>query len=245
MKILVCMSQVPDTTTKISFTDNNTKLNTAGVQFIINPYDELSLTRALEITEKQGGTVTVVHVGPVDTEANIRKALAIGATDAIRINAEPTDAQFVAEQIAAVAKTGNYDLILTGRESIDYNSGLVGGLLAAMLQIPFVNVACKLDVENGKAMCEHDIDGGREVLTCLLPCVVSAQKDLCEPRIPNMRGIMAARTKPLQVLEPQPARVLAEAVAYQLPASKGACKMIDPAEAGKLIELLHLEAKVI
>ncbi len=245
MKILVCISQVPDTTTKISFADNNTKLNTSGVQFIINPYDELSLTRALELTEKQGGTVTVINVGLADSEANIRKALAIGATDAIRINSEPKDAYFVAEQIAAVAQSGGYDLILTGRESIDYNSGLVGGLLAEMLNLPFVNVACKLEVEGTTATCEHDIDGGREVVKCSLPCVVSAQKDLTEPRIPNMRGIMAARTKPLQVVEPQAVSILAEALTYELPASKGACKMLDVADAGKLIDLLHNEAKII
>jgi electron transfer flavoprotein beta subunit len=224
MKILVCISQVPDTTTKVTFTDNNTKFNTQGVQFIINPYDELALTRALEITEKQGGTVSVISVGLADTEPSIRKALAIGAHEAIRINAEPIDGFFVAEQIANYAKNENFDLIFTGRESIDYNGGMVAGLLGEMLNMPSVNVITAIEIENGVAHLERDIDGGREKLTATLPCVVSAQKELTEPRIPNMRGITTS---------------------YELPAPKGACKLIDVADAGKLIELLHQEAKVI
>ncbi|MCE2741446.1 MAG: electron transfer flavoprotein subunit beta/FixA family protein [Sphingobacteriales bacterium] len=245
MKILVCISQVPDTTTKVTFTDNNTKFNTQGVQFIINPYDELALTRALEITEKQGGTVSVISVGLADTEPSIRKALAIGAHDAIRINAEPIDGFFVAEQIANYAKNENFDLIFTGRESIDYNGGMVAGLLGEMLNMPSVNVITAIEIENGIAHLERDIDGGREKLTATLPCVVSAQKELTEPRIPNMRGIMAARTKPLQVVEPNSAQANTQTTSYELPAPKGACKLIDVADAGKLIELLHQEAKVI
>lgn len=245
MKILVCISNVPDTTTKVTFTDNNTKFNTSGVQYIINPYDELALTRALEITEKQGGSVTVVHVGTAESEPSIRKALAIGAGEAIRINAEPSDAFFVAAQIAAYAKQGGFDLILTGRESIDYNGGLVCGLLGEMLDIPSVNVITKIEIENGVATLERDIDGGKEKLSCKLPLIASAQKDLTEPRIPNMRGIMAARTKPLQVLEPVAMELPARTTGFELPPAKGACKMIAPDEAGKLIEMLHLEAKVI
>jgi len=245
MKILVCVSNVPDTTTKITFTDNNTKFNTQGVQFIINPYDELALTRALEMTEKQGGTVTVINVGLNDSEPSIRKALAIGANDAVRINAEPVDAYFVAEQIAAYVKNEAYDLIMTGRESIDYNGGQVCGLLAEMLDWPSVNVICSIDIENDEAKMERDIDGGREVLSCKLPMVVSAQKELTEPRIPNMRGIMAARSKPLKVVEPAAVSITTYSVGFELPAAKGACKMVMPEEAGKLIELLHNEAKVI
>lgn len=245
MKILVCISQVPDTTTKVNFIENNTRFNPQGVQFIINPYDELALTRALEITEKQGGTVTVVNVGMADTEPSIRKALAIGATDAVRINAEPTDAYFVAEQIADFVKNEEFDLILTGRESIDYNGGMVAGLLGEMLGIPSVNVITSIEIENGIAKMERDIDGGREKLEAPLPVVVSAQKELTEPRIPNMRGIMAARTKPLKVLEANGAQSNTQTVFFELPVAKGACKLIDPAEAGKLIELLHTEAKVI
>jgi electron transfer flavoprotein beta subunit len=245
MKILVCISNVPDTTTKVTFTDNNTKFNTQGVQFIINPYDELALTRALEITEKQGGTVTAVNVGHADTEPSIRKALAIGANDAVRINAEPVDAYFVAEQIAAYAKAENFDLILTGRESIDYNSGLVAGLLGEMLGIPSVNVITSIEIENGVATMERDIDGGREKLTCKLPLVASAQKELTEPRIPNMRGIMAARTKPLKVVEPTGSNALSTTVGYELPAAKGGVKLIPADQAEQLIDLLQNEAKVI
>lgn len=245
MKVLVCISNVPDTTTKVSFTDGNKQFNSSGVQYIINPYDELALTRALELTEAQGGTVTVINVGLADTEANIRKALAIGANDAIRVNAAPTDAYFVAEQIAAVANSGGYDLVMTGRESIDYNGGQMCMLLSEMLGWPGINVITKIDVEGGKAICERDIDGGKEKVSCNMPCVVSAQKELTEPRIPNMRGIMAARTKPLQVVEPTHQNSLTQVNVYDLPPAKSSCKMIDAANAGQLIDLLHNEAKVI
>ncbi len=245
MKILVCISNVPDTTTKVSFTDNNTKFNTAGVQYIINPYDELALTRALELTEKNGGEVTVINVGLVDTEANIRKALAIGANDAIRINANPEDGYFVAEQIAAAVKSGGYDVIFTGRESIDYNSGIVGGLLAEMLNLPLINVVSKLEIEGGIVTADRDIDGGKETVKVSTPCVISAQKELTEPRIPNMRGIMAARTKPLKVVEPTGSNALSNISAFEMPKPKGDCKYIDAANAGQLIDLLHNEAKVI
>lgn len=245
MKILVCVSNVPDTTTKVTFTDNNTKFNTAGVQYIINPYDELALTRALEITEKQGGMVTTITVGLPDTEASIRKALAIGATEAVRINAEPTDAYFVAEQIAAYAKAESFDLILTGRESIDYNGGQVAGLLAEMLGLPSINVVTSIEIENGTATMERDIDGGKEKVSCKLPLVASAQKELTEPRIPNMRGIMAARTKPLKVVEPTAGELTSATVSFELPAPKGACKMIPADQAEQLIDLLHNEAKII
>lgn len=239
------MSVVPDTTTKVTFTDNNTKFNQSGVQYIINPYDELSLTRALEITEAQGGSVTAIHVGLADSEASIRKALAIGAQEAVRINAEPKDAYFVAEQIAAYAQGQGFDLILTGRESIDYNGGLVGGILAEMLGIPYINVVTKIDVNNGVVEAIRDIDGGRETVKAALPCAASAQKDLTEPRIPNMRGIMAARTKPLQVVEPSANNAGSTYAQYELPPAKGAVKLIDPNNAGELMSILHNEAKVI
>jgi electron transfer flavoprotein beta subunit len=245
MKVLVCISNVPDTTTKVTFTENNTKFNTQGVQFIINPYDELALTKALELTEKSGGTVTTINVGLADAEPSIRKALAIGAHDAVRINAEPLDAFFVAAEIANYAKSENFDLIITGRESIDYNGGLVGGLLAEMLNMPSVNVITAIEVEGTLVKMERDIDGGREKLECNLPLVVSAQKELTEPRIPNMRGIMAARTKPLKVVEASSAQANSQTLSFELPAAKGACKLISVEDAGQLIDLLHNEAKVI
>lgn len=245
MKILVCMSVVPDTTTKVTFTDNNTKFNTAGVQYIINPYDEMSLTRALEITEAQGGTVTVIHVGLADSEASIRKALAIGAHDAVRINAEPSDATLVAKEVANYAADKGFDMILTGRESIDYNGGMTGGLIAAHLGLPYINVVSKLDVNGGEATAVRDIDGGKESVQVALPLVASAQKDLTEPRIPNMRGIMAARTKPLAVVEASGVAAKGQHQSYEMPAAKGAVKLIDPENAAELISILHNEAKVI
>lgn len=245
MKILVCMSVVPDTTTKVTFTDNNTKFNTAGVQYIINPYDELSLTRALELTEAQGGSVTVIHVGLADSEASIRKALAIGAQEAVRINAEPTDATLVAYEIASWAASQGFDMILTGRESIDYNSGLVGGLIAEQLGLPFVNIVTKIDVAGTEATAVRDIDGGKEIVKIALPMVASAQKELTEPRIPNMRGIMAARSKPLQVVEPTGAAARGNHASFELPPAKGAVKLISPENAGELIQILHQEAKII
>ncbi|MCX6187131.1 MAG: electron transfer flavoprotein subunit beta/FixA family protein [Bacteroidetes bacterium] len=245
MKILVCLSNVPDTTSKITFTDNNTKFNTAGVQFIINPYDELALTKALEITEKQGGSVTTITVGLAETEPSIRKGLAIGATDAVRVNAEATDAYFVAEQIAAYAKGEGFDLILTGREGIDYNSGQVAGILGEMLGLPSVNVITSIEIENDVATMERDIDGGREKVSCKLPLVASAQKELTEPRIPNMRGIMAARSKPLKVVEATGSEKNSATVAFDLPPAKSGVKLIAPEDAASLIGILHNDIKII
>lgn len=216
-----------------------------GVNFIINPYDELSLTRALEITEKHGGTVTVIHVGKADSEANIRKALAIGAHDAVRIDADPVDAYFVARQIAEYAKDKGFDLIFTGRESIDYNSAMVGGLIGHMLGIPAINVITSIEIEGNTAVMLRDIDGGKEKVKAELPVVVSAQKELSIPRLSNMRGIMAARTKPLAVISPVETVATSSVAAYSLPQAKGGVKLIDAAQAETLIDLLHNEAKVI
>lgn len=245
MKILVCMSVVPDTTTKITFTENNTQLNKQGVQFILNPYDELSITKALEITEQQGGSVTVIHVGPVAHDAVIRKALALGAQEAVRIDAEALDAQFVATQIANYAKENAFDMIMTGRESIDYNSGLVCGLLAAHLDWPSVNVISTIAIQDGVATMTRDIDGGKETLSASLPLVVSAQKDLCEPRIPNMKGIMAARTKPLHVVGAQTAAAATDYVSYESPQAKQAVRLISADNPEELIHILKNEVKVI
>ena len=245
MKILVCISNVPDTTSKISFTDNNTKFNTTGVQFIIGPYDEYALSRAIEIKEALGGTVTVLNVGEADTEPTIRKALAIGADDAIRVNAHPKDSFFVASQIAALAKGENYDMILMGRESIDYNSGVVHGMVAELLGIPSVSPIMKLDVEGGKATVAREIEGGKEYLEVQLPFVAGCQEPISEWKIPNMRGIMSARTKPLKVVEPVATETTEKLVSFELPAPKGACKMIDASTPEKLFDLLKNEAKVL
>jgi len=244
MKILVCISNVPDTTSKISFTDGDTKLNKAGVQYIIGPYDDYALARAVELKEKSGAAITVLNVGTADAEPQIRKALAIGADEAIRVDTEPTDSYFVAEQIAAVAKEGNYDLILMGRETSDYNSGVVHGIVGEILGIPSFSPVMQLDIENGVAKMTREIEGGKEKLEAPLPLVLGCQEPIAEWKIPNMRGIMTARTKPLKVI-PASGEALTSTDKYSLPPAKGACKMISADEAEKLIELLHKEAKVI
>lgn len=245
MKVLVCISNVPDTTTKITFTDNNTQFNTNGVQFILNPYDEIALARAIELTEGNGGTVTVINVGDAGTEATIRKALAIGATDAVRINAKPHDAWYVAYQIAQYVKANPFDLILTGRESIDYNGSKVAGMLGELLDLPSVSIIKKLDIDGDNATVEREIEGGKELLTIPLPFVAGAAEGVAEPKIPNMRGIMSARTKPLVVVEPVEVQTNSEIISYETPAPRGQVKLVAADDAAKLIELLHTEAKVI
>ena len=247
MKILVCISNVPDTTTKINFTADKKALNTAGVQYIINPYDELALTKALELIEANGnvGTVTVINVGEATTEPQIRKCLAVGASDAVRINATPTDAFFVATQIANYAKQNPFDLIFTGRESIDYNGGQVGGMIAEILNLPSINVVTKIEITNNTATCTRDIDGGKETIKLNLPFVCSAQKELTEPRIPNMRGIMSARTKPLQILEPSTDQPKTTTETLQEPPAKGNCHFVDATNIDELVRLLSQEAKII
>jgi len=246
MKLLVCISKAPDTTAKIAFTDGNTKFDENGVQFIVNPYDEwYALVRALELTETTGGTVTTITVGTNSDDPTIRKALAIGATDAVRIDAVPKDAYYVANQIASYAKTNEYDIILTGKETINYNGAQVGAMIAEILDQPFVSLATKLDVQGNAATLERDVSGGVEVVEVNTPFVLSAAKGMSEQRIPNMRGIMAARTKPLNVIEPVASEELTSVVSYSMPDAKAACKYVDAENAEELINLLHTEAKVI
>ncbi len=245
MKILVCISNVPDTTTKITFTDNNTQFNTNGVQFILNPYDEIALSRAIELTDGGKGSVTVINVGDVSTEATIRKALAIGATDAVRINAKPLDAWYVAYQVAAYVKANPFDLILTGRESIDYNGSKVAGMLGELLDIPSVSIIKKLDADDSDATVEREIEGGKEVLSIPYPFVAGAAEGVAEPKIPNMRGIMSARTKPLTVVEPVDVKTFSEIISYETPAPRGKVTLVAAGETAKLVDLLHAEARVI
>jgi len=244
MKILVCISNVPDTTTKITFTNDNTAFNQAGVQFVLNPYDEIALSRAIELTENGNGTVTVINVGEATTEPTIRKALAIGATDAVRVNAAPKDAYFVAKQIAAYAKDQAYDLILTGRESIDYNGAKVAAMLGEFLDIPSVSIIKKLDVDGNSGTVEREIEGGKEVITIPFPFVAGTAEGVAEWKIPNMRGIMSARTKPLTVVEAVEVNTLQEIVKFETPAPRGAVKLVDAGNPDQLVELLHSEAKV-
>ncbi|MGY6559990.1 MAG: electron transfer flavoprotein subunit beta/FixA family protein [Nitritalea sp.] len=245
MKILVCITHVPDTTSKIQFTENNTTFDKTGVQFIIGPYDDYALARAVELKEQTGGTVTVLHVGEADADPTLRKALAIGADDAIRVNAFPKDSLFVAEQIAAIAKQNSYDLILMGRESIDFNGGMVHGMVGELLGLPSISPVMKLEIDGNTAKMAREIEGGKEQLEAELPLVLGCQEPIAEWKIPNMRGIMSARTKPLQVVEPSSDTVASSVLKYELPPAKGAVKLIDADQVEELVKLLKNEAKVL
>lgn len=246
MNILVCISKAPDTTSKISFSEGNTKFDENGVQFVVNPYDEwYALVRALELKEAGGGQVTIITVGGMADDAIIRKALAIGADNAVRIDTEPKDAYNAAMQIAAYAKDNSFDLILTGKETINYNGSQLGGMLAEGLDLPFVSLATKLDVAGTTLTIEREIIGGVQVVEVQAPAVISCAKGMAEQRIPNMRGIMAARTKPLTVVPAIEISDLTTFVSYEMPGEKSAVKMIDPESMDELVSLLHSEAKVI
>ena len=245
MKILVCISNVPDTTTKITFTNDNTQFNSAGVQFIVNPYDEIALSRAIELCEGGKGTVTVINVGEAATEPTIRKALAIGADDAVRIDAAPRDAYFTAYQIAAYAKANDFSMILCGRESIDYNGSQIAAMIGEFLAIPSISIIKKLDFDGTTATIEREIEGGKEIVSVTGKFVASCAEGTAEAKIPNMRGIMSARTKPLQVIAAQEIEELAKITKFETPAPRSNVKLIDSATAEQLINLLHTEAKVI
>lgn len=249
MKILVCLSNVPDTTTKVRFVDDMKKLDETGIQWVINPWDELSLTRALELKDDAANSIekiTVAHVGTVGSEPTIRKALAIGADDAIRINAAASDAYFVAFQLAEVIRNNPYDIIFCGIESSDFNGSTVGGMLAELLEIPSVSAVSSLKLENGEVILTREIDGGKETVSVSVPFVAIIQKGITkEPRIPSMRGIMMARSKPINVSEPAAIDSLTEIVQYEIPKPRAACKFVDPENPAELITLLQNEAKII
>ena len=244
MKVLVLISNVPDTTTKIRFTGDN-NFDSAGVQWIINPWDELALTRAVELKETGAvEKITVANVGSKITEATLRKALAVGADDAIRIEAEPTDAFFVAKQLAEVAK--DYDIVLAGIEASDYNGSAVGGMLAELLDFNSVSAVSGMNIEDGTLVINREIDGGTQILTVGTPVVLIVQKGIAkEPRIPAMRGIMMARKKPLNVIPALDGSNKTKFVSYEMPPPKAACKMVDEDNAKELIAMLHDEAKVL
>lgn len=249
MKILVCISNVPDTTTKIRFAEGSSAIDTTGIQWVINPWDELSLTRALELRDNAADgvkSVTVVHVGSAASEPTIRKALAIGADDAVRVNAESSDAYFVASQIAEVVKKEQFDLVMCGIESSDFNGSLVGGMVAEFLGIPSVSAVSGITIENGLPVMTREIDGGKELVTVPLPAVAIVQKGIAkEPRIAAMRGIMMARTKPIRVYEPLQADVLSKVLVFEKPVPRAACRYVDAENPAQLISLLQNEAKVI
>ncbi|ULQ53756.1 electron transfer flavoprotein subunit beta/FixA family protein [Flavihumibacter fluvii] len=246
MKILVCITKTPDTTAKIAFVDNNTKFAAEGVQWIINPYDEwYALVRAIELKEKDPSTIIhLLTVGAADTEPIIRKALALGGDEAIRVNTESQDSFSIASQIANVAKDGNYDLVFTGKETIDYNGASIGGMVAELLDISFISLATKFELAGSTATITREIEGGEEVAEVQLPLVVSCQKGIAEQRIPNMKGIMGARTKPLKVVEPIVVEALTSLVSFELPPAKAGVKLVSPDHPEELVRLLHEEAKL-
>ncbi len=249
MKILVCISNVPDTTTKIKFAEGNTSIDITGIQWVINPWDELSLTRALELKDDASTgvkSVTVVHVGMAASEPTIRKALAIGADDAVRVNADSSDAYYVAAQIAEVVRKDQFDLVMCGIESSDFNGSLVGGMIAEFLGIPSVSAVSDIKIDNVQPVMTREIDGGKEVISVPGPVVAVVQKGIAkEPRIAAMRGIMMARTKPVKIIEPVPVEPLTQVVSFEKPAPRTACKYIDAENPAQLIDLLQNEAKVI
>ncbi len=246
MKLLVCVSKTPDTTAKIAFTNDNTEFDTNGVQYIMNPYDEwYALVRALELKEAQGGSVTLINVGPAANDSVIRKGLAIGADDAVRIDAEPKSALFVAKQIAEYAKDENFDAVFLGKETIDYNGSQVGAMIAEFLDLPFISYASHMEMEGNTATIARDIEGGTEEIEVETPFVISAAKGLAEQRIANMRGIMMAKKKPLNVVEPVEFEDLTETVHYELPPPKSEVTLVEPDNMDELVRLLHEEAKVI
>ena len=248
MNIVVCISSVPDTTSKINFTENNTKFDSSGIQFVINPNDEFGLTKAMVLKEAIGGTVKVITVGDANSEPTIRKTLAIGADSAVRINKSATDSYTTALEIANYLKENPADLIIAGKESLDYNGGAVPGMIAEMLGLPFVNACNGLEIVGNDAKISREIDGGKENLSTSLPLVIGGQKGLVEEsalRIPNMRGIMQARSKPLEVLEATSTEDLTTSISFEKPAEKGACKLVDADNVSELVSLLRNEAKVI
>ena len=246
MKLLVAISQTPETTARIAFKDNNTAYDPTGVNFIMNPYDEwYALVRALELKEEKSGSVTVIHVGPAANEVTIRKALAIGADDAVRIDLDPKSADVVAHLIADYAKDKSYDVIFCGKETIDFNGSLVGSMISGFLDLPFISNASHLEYKGDHAVVTRDIEGGTEVIEVNGPFVLSAAKGLAEQRIPNMKGIMSAKTKPLQVIAPASVNALVDSVQFRTPAAKSAVHYVDPANMDELVRLLHEEAKVI
>ncbi len=246
MKILVPISVVPDTTAKISFKNDNTEFDATDVTFILNPTDEwYALVRAIELVEQHGGSVTVIHVGGSENEQYIRKALAIGANDAVRVDAEAKDGFFTASQIASYARDNSYDLIITGKETISYNASEVGPMIAAILEQSYVGLVTKLEVENTKVSIQREIENGEETIEASLPMVLGAQKGIAEQRIPNMRGIMQARSKPLEVIPATSDSARVKVSKYHLPAPKTGCKYVDSDNMAELVKLLHEEAKVI
>jgi electron transfer flavoprotein beta subunit len=246
MKILVCISKTPDTTAKIAFTDNNTKFAETGVQFILNPYDEwYALVRAIELKEADSSTIIhLLNVGGADNDPIIRKALALGGDEAFRVNATSQDSFYISSQIAEIARQNSYDIIFSGKETIDYNGSSIGGMVAELLSLPYISLATKFVLNGNTATIHREIEGGEEVNEVNLPVVVSCQKGMAQQRIPNMKGIMSARTKPLKVSEPVATDELTSITSFELPPPKAGVKLVPADHPEELVRLLHEEAKL-
>ncbi len=245
MKILVCITHVPDTTSKIAFSENNTKFDSTNVQYIIGPYEDYAISKAVDLKSSNNAHVTVLNVGRSESDPSLRRALAIGADEAIRIDADPIDTYFVASQIAGHIKSANYDLILMGRESIDFNGGIVHSLVGQMLGIPAFSPVMQLEINDSAVKMTREIEGGKEYLETTLPLIAGCQEPIAEWKIPNMRGIMTARTKPFEVIEEYESESRSANNNFELPKEKGGIQLIDPDEVEKLHDLLRNEAKVI
>lgn len=246
MNILVCISKTPETTSKISFKNSDTEYNTDGVNFIMNPYDEwYALVRAIELTEAQGGSITILNVGDASNDIIIRKALAIGGDKAVRIDIDAKDAYTTAANIADYARDKGFDIIFTGKETIDYNGSEIGAMVSELLDVPYISYATKLDSSGGQHTISREIEGGAEVCSVSGQVVISSAKGLAEQRIPNMKGIMMAKSKPLDVLAPTQSSTRVNTVKFTLPPAKTGVKLIDPENMDELVNLLHAEAKVI
>jgi electron transfer flavoprotein beta subunit len=246
MKSLVCISKTPDTTSKISFVDNNTRFNEDGIQYIMNPYDEwYALVRAIELKEEKGGSVTAINIGTSSNDIIIRKALAIGADDAVRVDMVPSCAYDVAREIASYARDKEFDIIFLGKETIDHNGSEIGGMVAEILDMPYVSFAVHMEHDGSVAKITREIEGGEEVIELKGPMVVSAAKGMAEQRIPNMRGIMMAKRKPLEIIPGGTPSNWTQVKRYELPDPKSGVKLVDPENMDELVRLLHEEAKII
>lgn len=246
MKMLVCVSKTPETTTKVKLQEGHSALDYTGVNYIMNPYDEwYALVRAIEIKEESGGTVTLLNVGPADNDSVIRKGLALGADDAIRVESEAADSLSIAREIAARAQAGSFDIVFFGKETIDYGGAEIGAMVAELLDVAYVAEASALSLSGQTATITRDIEGGVEIVEVETPFAVSAAKGLAEQRIANMRGIMMAKRKPLQVEPGSDTAATTRIEHYELPPEKSAVKLVDPENMEELVRLLHEEAKVL
>jgi len=248
MNVVVCINHVPDTEAKIKVASDNLSIDKAGVNFMLSPYDEIAIEEGLRIRDKFKGEVVAISLGSDAHKETLRKALAMGVDKAVLLKDDGLRDSFgVAFGLAEEIKLRNPDVVLFGKQSIDYDDAQVGTLVAEMLSLPSVAVVVKLELQDGKALCEREIEGGHEVVEATLPAVFLAQKGLNEPRYPSLKGIMAAKSKPIEEKPAAQGEIRVETVQMRKPPAKGAGKILgtDKSAVPELIRLLHEEAKVI